>query len=259
MAFEIARDLARSGVAIVSGGAIGADSAAHRGAIKAGGQTVAVLACGIDFHYLMQNASLRYEISQNGALISEYPPGYPVQNFNFPVRNRLISALSPGTVVIEASKRSGAIITANFAVEQNRDVFVIPVPKESPLSEGIFPLIDDGAKVITSAGDIMYSIFKTNRIFENNIRQNKKNINHETASTLNFKNQDNNTNTNKNKLKNLSKELIVILNIIKKGKIHIDEIKIKTSFPTKQILAGLTKLEILGLVRSLPGRFYNLS
>ena len=105
MAYEISKNLAKSGIIIVSGGAFGIDSSAHRGAIDAKGNTIAVLACGIDYPYLVQNSSLRENITNFGALVSEYPPGYQVRRFNFPVRNRIISGLSYSTVVIEAKKK----------------------------------------------------------------------------------------------------------------------------------------------------------
>ncbi|MDR1364105.1 MAG: DNA-processing protein DprA [Oscillospiraceae bacterium] len=253
MAFEISYGLTKLGAIVVSGGAVGADASAHKGAIKSGGQTIAVLACGIDYPYLMQNAFLRYEISQNGALVSEYPPGYPVQNFNFPVRNRLISALSMGVLVIEAGLKSGAIITANFAAEQNRDVFVIPVLKENPMSEGIFSLIDDGAKVITNAKEIINEYIKKLSPLPEVSKIYKKEENKlEKPKNLSFGKKPVKKNLN------LPENLSLIIEILKNGKKHIDEIKQQTDLPTKQILVSLTKLEILGLIESLPGRFYSI-
>lgn len=155
MAFDISKNLAQRGVIVVSGGAIGIDSEAHRGALNAGGKTIAVLGCGINYPYLLKNSELRKRISENGAVISEYPPDFPGSAYTFPMRNRIISGMTMGTLVIEAGEKSGSLITANLANEQNRDVFVVPVNKMSPVAEGALRLIQDGASVVTCAEDIL--------------------------------------------------------------------------------------------------------
>lgn len=155
MAFEIARDMASKGTVVISGGALGVDSAAHEGALNAGGKTVAVLGCGINYPYLLKNSKLRKRISETGAVISEYPPDFPSAVYTFPIRNRIISGLSLGTLVIEAGEKSGSIITANLANEQNRDVFVVPVDEKSSVAKGAIELIRDGAQVVTCADDIL--------------------------------------------------------------------------------------------------------
>lgn len=155
MAFDISWELAKAGVIVVSGGALGIDESAHKGALQGGGKTVAVLGCGVNYPYLMQNEPLREVIAQNGAIISEFAPDFPAYPSNFPMRNRIISGLSLGTVVVEASKRSGSLITAGLALEQNKDVFAVPVDMNSPLSEGTTALIRDGAKVVTNGEDIL--------------------------------------------------------------------------------------------------------
>ncbi len=171
MAFDISKDLAQRGVMVVSGGAIGIDSEAHKGALIAGGKTVAVLGCGINYPYLLKNSDLRKRISENGAVISEYPPDFPGSAYTFPMRNRIISGLTVGTLVIEAGEKSGSLITANLANEQNRDVFVVPVNKMSPVAGGALRLIQDGANVVTCAEDILieyrgrnFSNLETNKI-----------------------------------------------------------------------------------------------
>ena len=116
---------------------------------------MAVLGCGINYPYLLGNLKLRNEISNSGAVISEYPPNFPSKPFTFPIRNRIISGISSGIVVIEAGQKSGSLITANLANNQNRDVFVVPVNKESKNSEGSFSLIEDGAMVVASVQDIL--------------------------------------------------------------------------------------------------------
>ena len=155
VATEIAKELAACGAIVISGGARGIDTASHQGAILSGGQTIAVLGCGINAHYNMANEGLRKLISVNGALISEYPPGAPPLGYHFPVRNRLISALSLGVVVVEAGTKSGSLITANTAAEQGKDVFAVPGEVGRSQSQGTNRLIADGAKTVSSAGDIL--------------------------------------------------------------------------------------------------------
>lgn len=155
IARALSSSMVRSDAVIVSGGALGIDSAAHTGALDEKGKTIAVLGCGFNCNYLEANRALRNEISQNGALITEYPPDTQALGRNFPVRNRIISGLSYGTVVIEASEKSGSLITANYALEQGRDVFAVPGDITSSGFTGTNKLIHDGAKPIFSAMDIL--------------------------------------------------------------------------------------------------------
>ncbi len=153
-AVDFSRHLARSGYAIVSGLAQGIDTAAHRGALDANGRTVAFLGHGIDRVYPAQNYDLAHQIAQTGALISEYPLGAPPDKRHFPERNRLISGLTLGTLVIEAARRSGSLITARFAAEQGREVFALPGSIHNPLARGCHELIRQGAKLVETAADI---------------------------------------------------------------------------------------------------------
>jgi DNA processing protein len=152
---EIVSDLARNKVTIVSGLAKGIDSIAHRAALEAGGRTIAVFACGLDIVYPAENANLAREIMERGALISEYPLGIRPKADNFPRRNRIMSGLSLGVLVVEAGESSGALITANQALEQNRDVFAIPGSILSPSSRGTNHLIQEGAKLVRNHVDIL--------------------------------------------------------------------------------------------------------
>jgi len=154
-AYVIAGDLARAGYCIVSGMARGIDSHAHRSALDAGGTTCAVLGCGTDIAYPPENKSLMEEIIEKGVLVSEYPPETLPLGQNFPARNRIISGLSKGLLVVEAGKRSGTLITANFALEQGRDVYAVPGSIFSLKSAGTNDLIKDGAIVVTSSDDIL--------------------------------------------------------------------------------------------------------
>ncbi len=148
-------ELAAGGITIISGLARGVDSAAHRGALKAGGRTIAVLGSGLNIIYPPENEKLAREILQCGAVISEFPQGTAPLRQNFPRRNRIISGLSLGVVVVEAAKRSGALITANLALEQGREVFALPGKIDSFTSRGTHDLIKQGAKLVESAEDII--------------------------------------------------------------------------------------------------------
>ena len=152
---KLAYVLASSGVTIVSGGALGIDSEAHAGAMLANGKTVAFLGCGLSCKYLSENAPLRRAIARHGAVVSEYLPEQAASRSTFPIRNRLISGLTLGTVVVEAGKKSGSLITASFALEQGRDVFAVPGDIIRSSFDGTNHLIQNGAKPVFGAEDIL--------------------------------------------------------------------------------------------------------
>jgi DNA processing protein len=152
---DFARHLVGQGFAVVSGLAQGIDAAAHRGALDAGGKTIAVLGTGIDRVYPAGNRDLAHEIAATGAIVSEYPLGAAPQRRHFPERNRLISGLSLGTLVVEAARRSGSLITARLAGDQGREIFALPGSIHNPLSRGCHALIRQGAKLVENAGDIL--------------------------------------------------------------------------------------------------------
>ena len=154
-ATAIAKDLAAAGAVVISGCARGIDSAAHQGTLLSGGKTIAVLGCGINTRYNMDNEGLRKVISTSGALVSEYPPGAPALSFHFPIRNRIISALSLGVIVVEAGEKSGSLITANIALEQGKDIFSVPGAINTYQAKGTNRLIFDGATPIESAADVL--------------------------------------------------------------------------------------------------------
>lgn len=152
---RVSSDLAVSGITIVSGMARGVDSVAHRSALEVGGRTIAVLGCGIDIIYPPENRQLYYDIAKNGAVVSEFPAGMMVTRGLFPARNRIISGLSRGIIVTEGAKDSGSLITAGDAAKQGRDVFAVPGAITNPLSAAPLSLMKDGAKIITSAKDVL--------------------------------------------------------------------------------------------------------
>lgn len=155
VARRLCAEMAAAGAVIVSGGALGIDSAAHEGALLGGGKTVCVMGCGLGTDYLRENAPLRREIRQNGAVISEYPPFAPTSRATFPIRNRLISGMSSGVLVVEAGEKSGSLITARRANEQGREVFAIPGSVLTTAYKGVNSLIRDGAKAVTCAEDVI--------------------------------------------------------------------------------------------------------
>ena len=154
-AHDFSRHLAGRGFVVVSGFAQGIDTAAHQGALAAGGKTIAFLGTGIDRVYPAANRELAHAIATHGALVSEYPLGAPPERWHFPERNRLISGISLGTLVVEAARRSGSLITARLAAEQGREVFALPGSIHSPLARGCHALIRQGAKLVETADDIL--------------------------------------------------------------------------------------------------------
>ena len=158
LGYELGRDLAAAGLVVVSGLARGVDGAAHSGALDAGGRTVAVLGCGVDFVYPREHASLAARIVTIGALVSEFPPGTPPRPPHFPRRNRIISGLSLAVVVVEASEKSGSLITAKMALEQGREVLAVPGNAANGCYRGCHALIKDGARLVESVEDVLEEI-----------------------------------------------------------------------------------------------------
>ena len=252
MAYDISSGLCKSNAVIVSGGAIGIDFFAHKGALDSNGKTIAVLGCGINYPYLMQNYSLRNKIALSGAVISEYPPDTPCGSYTFPIRNRIISGLTLGTVIIEAGEKSGSLITANLANEQNRDVFVLPIDENNPRSVGSNLLIRDGASVITSADDIILQYnYKIN--FEKNNRINEY-ISEKSAKNNLLEVQE----SSKSLEIDLPENLKLVYDSLKKGKKHIDDISSEVNIKMKDLLPILTELELMGMVKALSGRMYEI-
>ena len=152
---RLARELAASGVTVVSGGARGIDSASHEGALQSGGRTIAVLGTGLDIVYPAENVKLYQRIAEQGALITQFPFGRKGDKQSFPIRNRIVAGMTQGTAVVEANRASGALITANFAAEYGRTVYAVPGRVDSPRSAGCHDLIKDGAQLCESAEDVL--------------------------------------------------------------------------------------------------------
>lgn len=154
-AFNIAKELSKAGAVVVSGLAMGIDAYSHKGALAGGSPTIAVLGCGVDLVYPKINAALTKEISDKGLIISEYPLSTPAEKYYFPERNRIISGMCHGTIVVEADYKSGSLITAKYATEQNRDVFAVPGNVNSTYSKGSNYLLKDGAHLVTTGLDVL--------------------------------------------------------------------------------------------------------
>lgn len=228
VAESFARGLADQGVTVVSGLARGIDSCAHRAALEAGGRTVAVLGSGLDIIYPGENRRLASEIAERGALVSEFPLGTKPDGVNFPRRNRIISGLSLASVVVEAKETSGALITAEFALEQGRDVFAVPGNIFSPTSHGPNRLISEGAKPACSVQDILEELHLETAAEQRDVRKAVPETETEAE----------------------------ILCCLSHEPLHIDEIRRSVCLPMSVVSSALTMLELKGLARQTGGMNY---
>lgn len=253
-AFSLGYRLARAGFNVVSGGALGCDSFAHAGALKAEGITILVMACGILSDYLKDNEPLRKSVSKTGCLVSEYPPDTPATKYSFPIRNRIISALSLGTVVIEAGEKSGALITARHAYEQGRDVFVIPHSPNEKGAEGSNALLRDGAKPLLDTSDIFneYIIRFPDKIDIERAFAEKNILGATNVKEEKIKKEKI---LEKNLNETLSKEAKIVYNYLDKQK-FLPEDLIGAGLSSQQLISALTELEMEFLIKALPGGMY---
>ena len=269
---KLAYGLARQGALVVSGAARGIDSAAHRGALRAGGVTVAVLGNGLDVVYPEENASLYRDIAAAGALLSEYPPGTAAEGWHFPIRNRIISGLCLATVVVEAPlERSGALITANTALEQGRDVFAVPGPIDAPMSRGCNRLIADGAAaLITDSWDVLreYEAQYPHKILGERVEL-PRTLGYQAREELSRAKQaaaaaaeEAPTLPKLDLAKNdagLTDDQITILRALKDGAMQVDDIIEQTGLPTRRVLSALTMMELEGCVEQGGGKHFSLN
>ena len=269
--FSLSRRLAASGVLITSGGAVGVDGMSHRGAMSVGAPTVAVLGCGINYDYPKGNSALREKICQNGCLFSEYPPDFPPSKSTYPARNRILSAISCGTVVIEAGNKSGALITAGYAAEQGRDVFVIPGNPSLPQYEGSNKLLKDGAKPVLTAADVLeeyYPLFTQKIDLEAaaNIKSGSKDY-MDALEEINSAAKNPKSTKKEAPKEQPIKQLDIplpdgakaIYESIKTPEFTVDEAVVWSGMDPSSVLSALTELEIFGLISSLPGGRYKIS
>lgn len=224
---RISRDLASAGVTVVSGLARGIDAVAHHVALESSGRTVAVLGSGVDVIYPSEHRRLAERILENGAILSEQPPGAKPDAPNFPARNRIISGMSLGVVVIEAPLRSGALITASFAADQGRDVFVVPGNVGNDTSEGTNQLLRDGARIVRDGQDILEDLGIGDRA--------------PAQLTLQLPA----TSEEERVLRSLGSEPI-----------HIDEISEVANMPGREVAEALLMMELRGMVRNCGAQYY---
>jgi len=225
---ELSSFLAANGMTVVSGLARGVDSVAHQSTLRAGGRTIAVLGSGVDKIYPPEHRALAGQIMERGALISDYAPGTPPDASNFPPRNRIISGLSLAVVVVEAGETSGALITAEFAAEQGREVFAVPGSILAPQSKGTNKLIQKGALPLLSVDDLMQALDLT-RVGEHKAAR-KAIPADETEACL--------------------------MNVLGSEPLHVDEIRNQSELPIEKVSAALALMELKGMVRQVGGMNY---
>lgn len=267
--------LASSGVTIVSGGALGIDSEAHAGAMLAKGRTVAFLGCGLSFDYLKENASLRRAITKYGAVVSEFAPFTPASRTTFPIRNRLISGLTLGTLVIEAGIKSGSLITANFALEQGKDVFAVPGDIVRSSFDGANHLIKNGAKPVFSAMDILseYEYLYGDLIDFSKAETSLSQIPY-VEYRKKQKKEASQESVIKNEVEKVKKQVEVkekkdldasfsmeakkVYSVLSSEPTHVDDILRQTALKMSDVLSALTELELMGEIESIEGKKYKV-
>lgn len=236
VAEELATQLAERGLTITSGMARGIDSAAHRGALAGGGRTLAVLGCGIDVVYPPENHELMKNIAGSGAVITEFPLSTPPNSYNFPIRNRIISGLSLGVVVVEAALRSGTMITVGCALEQGREVFAVPGQVTSKYSRGTHAMIKQGAKLVDNVDDILEELSPLLEGF-----------NPKSSAE---------TQAQEKAVEELTAEERAVLEVLSYDLVHVDEVTINTDLPVSKVLGILMILEMKNLIMQAPGKMF---
>lgn len=237
VAETLSAELVSLGVTIVSGLARGIDSIAQEEAIKHGGRTIGVLGCGLDQIYPPENKKLYKAVSENGAVLSEFNLATPPVAQNFPRRNRIISGLSLGVVVVQASEKSGSLISASFALDQNKEVFAVPGEITKKLSRGTNWLIKRGAKLVETVDDIVSEIEALRSLQNSDLFEEDR---------------------NERVLKSLTKNQKEVYGVLTKEPIHIDEIIRLTGMESSHLLSTLLSLELDNLIIQLPGKHFQI-
>ncbi len=237
VADQFAFRLAEFGIVIISGMARGVDTAAHRGALRARGKTVAVLGCGLNQAYPPENEDLMEEITTAGAVLSEFPMAALPLPHNFPRRNRIISGLSRGVIVVEAAEKSGALITADFALEQGREVYAVPGKVDSPTSRGVHGLIKQGAKLVTCVEDVLEDLLPQLRADAPPCGHSQKDRTIQAGEATGLS----------------EKEQLVYQHITDRP-VHVDQLSQRCGVDVSSMTSVLLRLELKHLVKQLPGR-----
>ncbi len=269
----MSRGITQGGGIIVSGGALGVDTAAHKGAILSGGKTIAVLGCGLGTDYLKKNESLRDAVKNNGALITEYPPFTKASKYTFPLRNRIISGLSLGILVVEAGVKSGSLITANQALEQGRDVYAVPCSILEERFSGTNKLIGDGAAFAFNPVDLLYPYAEEYGLRLDNVKSSVEiaseikirnvNVNAETEeNSISFENISK-TREKREKNRQISSTLSgsskIVYDLLTDEFTHINIITEQSGLTANEAMTALTVLELDGLVESVGGKRFKLT
>lgn len=231
IAEKIARDLAKRGLAIISGGARGIDTAAHKGALAAGGRTIAFLGCGVDVTYPAENKKLYEAVAENGAVVSEFPLGATPEPWRFPPRNRLISGMSLGVLVCQSPEASGALITAGYALEQGKDVYAVPGNVDDERNRGCHKLIKEGARLVETAEDVLEELGLVGEESEP-----------ESQLLL--------------PVESLNEQERCIASLLSLEPMTVDEIIEKSGMPAPLVSGTLTVLEMKNVVKRVPGNAY---
>ncbi len=236
---QLSGDLAALGFTIVSGLARGIDAAAHEGALATSGRTLAVLGCGIDRTYPPEHNPLRQRIEQHGAVLSEFPMGTPPHSYHFPQRNRIISGLSLGVIVTEATSRSGSLITARMALEQNREVFAVPGNVTNTLTRGPHRLIKDGAKLVESSLDVVEEILPMlEPSFRDQLEKQQGALQSQPSAP------------------SLGAEEQHLFDCLSLEPVFLDDLITQCTYSPSEVLSILLSLEIKGLIKQIPGLQY---
>jgi DNA processing protein len=235
---RLARDLAGIGSTVVSGMARGIDSEAHRGALDGGGRTIAVLGCGIDVVYPPENRRLRDAIAESGAVVSEFPTGTAPLAHHFPRRNRLVSGLALGVVVVEAAERSGSLVTVDWALSQGREVFAVPGPVDSPLSTGVHRLLREGAALAAGIDDLAREIAALGALSAPADQAGRP------------------ADPGPSRRLRLDARESAVLQCLGSRPLTLDSIVESTGYPPALVAATLTSLELRGLAQRVPGGGY---
>ncbi|MDI9475943.1 MAG: DNA-processing protein DprA [Natronincolaceae bacterium] len=229
---QFAKELAKWNVGIISGLALGIDTCSHIGALEGNGYTIGVLGCGLDQYYPASNRSLTDKIFENGCIISEYRSGTPPLKHHFPARNRIVSGLSDGVVVIEAPERSGALITVDFALDQGKDVYALPGNINNMQSKGTNKLIRDGARILLEVDDIIENLKYKYPMCKIDMEQSARD--------------------------DLSESEMQVFNVIKRNPVNIDLIINETGIKAAELNSILTILEIKGYINQMPGKIFTV-
>lgn len=266
VSYQLSFQLAQRGLTVISGFAKGIDTCAHRGALEAGGRTIAVMGNGLSLIYPAGNSELAEKIIESGALISEFPMGMKPRGENFPRRNRIISGLTFGTVVVEASNRSGALITARLASEQGREVFAVPGEIFSELSTGTHKLIDNGAKLISTVDDLLEALPRHALHQISALTPTQESKIPETPSDIIGGLEQPSVNTSETATSkkrttipvvpppDLTTDEKTVFDAIEMPSSHIDTIVRTTQLPISQVSGVLLMLELKGVIQQLPGK-----